>query len=350
MRRYGSKALSILLGQRNGHLLVALLLCLGVLLVLQPGYFTLDNVRVIALNQSSIGIGAVGMAFLIIAGQVDLSIGSIFMATAMLSAWLALRTSTPAAFAGGLLAGAGLGLVNGLLVWRIRVSPLIVTLGTLTIFYGTVLVLTKGVGYYVAQPSFVSFGNATPLGVPTEIWAMAIAAAAGYIVLTKTTIGRYIYAIGANRQAAEAAGINVRRFIILLFVFDGILVAVVGILTASRFSSANIEYGATFNLDVITAVILGGVAFSGGEGSIVGVILAVAFLGVVNSGLIALGIDPYYTNVIKGSALILSIALEQLSQERRERYRRDLAIAEFKSDARSGALLQDATDVPGAEG
>jgi ribose/xylose/arabinose/galactoside ABC-type transport system permease subunit len=321
----------VLFEGRNGYLILALAISLGVLLFTHPEYFTIENLRVIALNQSSVGIGAVGMAFLIIAGQIDLSIGSIFMATSMAAAFLTMRFPAPIAIAGGLALGCILGLVNGSLVWRIRVSPLIVTLGTLTIFSGGVLVLTKGVGYYVTQDAFVTIGNATPLGVPSEIWALVAIAVIGYVLMSRTTIGRYVYAIGSNRQAAEAAGINVRRIVVTLFVVNGLLVAVVGVLTASRFSSANIGYGVNFNLDVITAVILGGVAFTGGEGSIIGVMLAVAFLGVVSSGLITLGVDPYYTDVIKGSALVLSVGLDQLTGERRERYRRNLALAEYMS-------------------
>lgn len=330
--------LSALFGGRNGYLVLALAISLGVLLITHPEYFTLDNLRVIALNQSSVGIGAVGMAFLIVAGQIDLSIGSIFMATSMAAAFLTLRVPAPLAVGGGLALGCVLGLVNGLLVWRIRVSPLIVTLGTLTVFSGSVLVLTKGVGYYINQDAFVSIANTTHFGVPTGIWTLVVAAILGYIVMSRTTIGRHVYAIGSNRQAAEAAGINVRRIIISLFVVNGLLVAVVGVLTASRFSSANIAYGVNFNLDVITAVILGGVAFTGGEGSIIGVMLAVAFLGVVSSGLITLGVDPYYTDVIKGSALVISVGLDQLTQERRERYRRNLALAEYMSAEHSGVV------------
>ncbi len=323
-------------GGRNVYLVLALAISLIVLLVTHPNYFTIDNLRVIALNQSSIGIGAVGMAYLIIAGQIDLSIGSIFMATSMAAAFLALRQPVPIAIGGALALGCILGSINGLLVWRIRVSPLIVTLGTLTIFSGGVLVLTKGVGYYVNDDAFTGLGNATPLGVPSEIWTLVVIAILGYLILSRTTIGRYVYAIGSNRQAAEAAGINVRRIVITLFVANALLVGVVGVLTASRFSSANIAYGVNFNLDVITAVILGGVAFTGGEGSIIGVMLAVAFLGVVSSGLITLGVDPYYTDVIKGSALVISVGLDQVTQERRERYRRNLALAEYMSGEHSG--------------
>ncbi|HZQ05854.1 MAG TPA: ABC transporter permease, partial [Anaerolineae bacterium] len=145
----------------------------------------------------------------------------------------------------------------------------------------------------------------------------------------RTTIGRYIYAIGTNREASEVAGINIRLFVLILFAVNGLLAALPGVLAASRFGAASIEYGVGFELQVITAVILGGVAFSGGEGSIKGVMLAVAFLGVMNSGLISLGVDPAYTDVVRGAALVASVLIEQLTQERNERFRRTVAMEDW---------------------
>ena len=316
-------------GGRNGNLLAALLVALVILAVFHPRYFSFDNVRVIALNQAAVGIASVGMAYLIILGQVDLSIGSIYAATAFMGAWLSLTEPAPLAILGGVLLGGAIGLANGIAVWRIRVSPIIVTLGSLTLISGLLLVITQGADITVTDGGFIEFGRATPLGLPTFVWVMVIAAIIAHVVLSRTTIGRYIYAIGGNSEAANVAGINVRRYVLALFVLTGCLVGLVGVMTAGRFASANNTYGATFNLDVITAVILGGVAFTGGEGSITGVMVAVVFLGVVNSGLIALGVDPFYTDVVKGGALLVSVLLEQLTQERNERFRRSVAMAEY---------------------
>jgi ribose transport system permease protein len=323
-------------GGRHGNLLAALVIMLVILAVLHPGYFTLDNVRVVALNQSAVGIVSLGMAYLIIVGQVDLSIGSIFVAAAFMGAFLSDSQPAVVAALGGILLGGALGLANGLAVWRIRVSPIIVTLGSLTLIQGIVLVVTQGHGRVVSNEDFIVLGRGTPLGVPTFIWVLACLSVIAHVVLSRTTIGRYIYATGGNAEAAKVAGIHVRRYHLGLFAFTGCLVGLVGVMTAARFASANITYGATFNLDVITAVILGGVAFTGGEGTIIGVIVAVAFLGVVNSGLIALGVDPFYTDMVKGGALITSVLLEQLTQERNERFRKVLAMAEYATIVSEG--------------
>ena len=132
------------LGNRNINLIVANVLVLVLLAVFRPTFFSFNNLRVITLNMSAVGIASIGMAYLIIAGNVDLSVGSIYAATAFASAWLALSLPPPLAFLGGLVTGGVLGLINGLLVWRIRVSPIIATLGTLTIFRGMILVMTGG--------------------------------------------------------------------------------------------------------------------------------------------------------------------------------------------------------------
>jgi ribose/xylose/arabinose/galactoside ABC-type transport system permease subunit len=147
-------------------------------------------------------------------------------------------------------------------------------------------------------------------------------------VLSRTTIGRYLYAIGGNREAAEMAGIPVRRHVLGAFLFNGAIVGLAGVLTASRFDAADPSYGVMFELDVLTAVILGGVAFNGGEGSIGGALLGVAFITIVNSGLVVLGINAYYGDIIKGAALIVAVALDQLVLEQRERHRRTVAMRE----------------------
>jgi ribose/xylose/arabinose/galactoside ABC-type transport system permease subunit len=269
------------------------------------------------------------MALLIISGNVDLSIGAIYAAAAVMSAWLALSVSPPLAILGGIILGGLLGLANGALVWRIRVSPIIVTLGTFTIIRGLMVVLTHGRSISGIPPEFFVFGRAVPFGIPTQVLTLILVAVLAYVVLSRTTIGRHIYAIGTNREASAVAGINVRLFVLLLFVVNGALAALPGVLAASRFGAASIEYGVGFELQVITAVILGGVAFSGGEGSIKGVMLAVAFLGVMNSGLISLGVDPAYTDVVRGVALVASVLIEQLTQERNEKFRRTMAMQDW---------------------
>jgi ribose transport system permease protein len=324
---------------RAAHLLLAIGLILIWLAFRDPRYFRIENLRVVALNSSSVAIASIGMAYLMIAGGIDLSIGSIFVAAGFVAGDLSLHTSPVLAVLGGLALSGALGLVNGLLVWRIRVSPIIVTLGTLTLITGVVTVISRGQGVYGFPRSFLNIGQATPLGVPTEIWVMIVLALAAGVVLSQTTIGAHIYALGGNREASELAGVHVRRLTLGLFVFVGLAAGLAGIITSARFAVADINFGVDYNLNVITATILGGVAFTGGEGTIGGVIIAVLFLNIVNSGLIASGVNPYYSDVITGAALVVSVGLEQLTQEHNDRVRRAVALAEMMAgdaDERGG--------------
>jgi ribose transport system permease protein len=337
------------LSNRNINLIVANVLVLLLLAFARPTFFSFNNLRVITLNMAAVGIASIGMTYLIIAGNVDLSVGSIYAASAFASAWLSLSLPPALAFLGGLLTGGILGLINGLLVWRVRVSPIIATLGTLTIYRGMILVMSGGRGISGVPSDFFVLGRAVWLGISSHVWILLVLAILFHIVLSQTTIGRYIYAIGSNRNAAEVSGVRVNRYVIGLFIVNGAVVAVSGVLAASRFGTATVTFGIGFELDVITAVILGGVAFTGGRGNILGVILAVLFLGVINSGLIAIGVDPFWTDVVKGGALVFSIGLEQIAQEHNERHRRRMAMAEFaEQQAERADLDEPASELPAA--
>jgi ribose transport system permease protein len=273
------------------------------------------------------------MTALIIGGNVDLSIGSLFALAAVAATLLAKHIDPGLAMLVGIALGGAIGWFNGVLVWRIRISPIIITLGGLTLLRGVVLLLTDGFAITGVPHGFGGFGQARPLGVPMPVVMLIVLAPLAYLVLQRTTIGRHVFAIGGNREAAEAAGLAVRRIVLGSFAVNGIAVALAGVLAASRYGSADPSFGVGFELDVITAVILGGVAFNGGEGGIGGVIIAVALLGVINSGLVSLGVNPFYTNVVKGAVLIVAVAIDQLAHEQRERYQRHLAMRDRRAPA-----------------
>ena len=193
---------------------------------------------------------------------------------------------------------------------------------SLAILRGAVLLLTGGYSVRGVPPRFGEIGQAHLLGLPLPVCALVGMAVLAHFVLSRTTLGRHLFAIGGNREACEAAGIPVRRLVLGSFLVNGAIVGLSGALAASRFGSASPSFGVALELDVITAVILGGVAFTGGEGNVLGVMLAVALLGVINSGIVSLGIDPHYAEVVKGATLIAAVTLDQLSHEARERFRR----------------------------
>jgi ribose/xylose/arabinose/galactoside ABC-type transport system permease subunit len=315
---------------RNGGLLASLALALLGLAIANPSYMRWDNFVVVMLQMSFIGIAALGTAHLIIGGNVDLSVGSIYALCAVAAAMMSKTMPVALAIVAGIALGGLVGWLNGLLVWRVKMSPIIVTLGSLAIVRGFALLLTGGYAVRNVPHGFATIGQARPLGVPSPVWAIALCAAAAYVVLHKTTIGRYLFAIGGSPEGAAAAGIPVRRMILGTFAMNGAVVGLAGVLAASRFGSATPYFGAGFELDVITAVSLGGVAFKGGEGDVPGVILAVVLLGVMNSGLVSLGIDPHYTQIVKGGALLIAVLIDQITQERREAYRKSMALRDLQ--------------------
>ena len=245
-------------GGRSLGLLVTVFIALLLVSLVSPQYLSIDNLLVVALQVSFIGIASLGTAFLIISGNIDLSIGSQYALCAVSSAMLAKMLPSPVAWAAGILLGAALGLINGLMVWRINISPIIITLGTLTIIRGIALRITNGFGVRGVPKSFSWFGQAKCFGVPFPICVLLLLSAVCYAVLHFTVQGRHLFAFGGNKQAAEAAGINGRFLVLVSFSVNGGMVGTSAVLAASRFGSAAPTFGAGFELDVIAAVILGG--------------------------------------------------------------------------------------------
>ena len=313
---------------RNMGLGLVLVLALAALGILRPQYLSKENLIVVAMQMSFVGIAAIGTATLIISGNIDLSIGSAFALIGVVASMLARSVHPAVAIAAGIGLGGAIGWTNGVLVWRIKLSPLIITLGSMAIVRGLVLLLTGGYAVRGVPREFATLGQARPFSIPSPILIFAAIAVLASVILSRTTIGQRILALGGNRAACEAVGLPVRRMTLGAFLANGLIVGLAGVLAASRFGSASPSFGEGLELDVITAVVLGGVAFTGGEGNILGVVLAVALLGVINSGIVALGVAPDYAEIVKGAALIGAVSLDQLSHEARERFRKMLAMRE----------------------
>ena len=273
-------------GGRNVGLLVTLVLGLLLISLFSPQYLSLDNALVVALQISFVGIASLGTASLIIGGNVDLSIGSQYALCAVSAAMLAEELPVPLAWIAGILLGATLGFdqwADGLAhqylshhyhAWNAHNLP-----GHCAANHQRIRSTGSAkIVFMVWQAKF--------LDIPLPIWILVAFALIAHLILHYTTQGRHLFAFGGNKQAAEAAGINGRRLVLASFALNGALVGISAVLAASRFGTAAPTFGNGFELDVIAAVILGGVAFTGGEGSITGV-AAVILLGVINSGLIS---------------------------------------------------------------
>jgi ribose/xylose/arabinose/galactoside ABC-type transport system permease subunit len=329
-RRTLARRLRLAQDSRAYGLALATIILLVILAIKDPPYMSLSNFEVVALQSVTVGIASVGTTFLMISGNVDLSIGSMTGLVATASALLSLSLPEPLPILLGLLIGVVCGVFNGALVWRISISPIIITIGSLSLMYGIALVLNQGEDVPNVPANFSTFGAATEAGFNVGVWFFLGLCILAWVFLNRTVPGKYLYAIGGNREAATRVGIPIRRYILGTFAFSGLLIGLAGVLLASQLGTASPDFGVNLEVQVITAVILGGVAFSGGEGGIGGVVLAVIFLGVLNSMVIALGINQYYADVIQGAALIGAVALDQLAREQRERRKRSLALADMQ--------------------
>lgn len=302
-----------------------------------PGFLSVDNMLVTLLSVTSIGVVAFGTAALLISGNVDLSIGGQYAFIGMVTGIVARDTqSTMLAIVTGLVVGAGLGQLNGRLVRWLRINPLIVTLGMATILHGLAFVLSGGVSVFGFPGKFVTLGQ-TYLGrVPLPVVVGAVVFIVGSIVLLRTVGGLRTYAIGGSPSAAKLSGINTERYVTGLYTFNGALVGLVAVMSVARLGSASPNVGIGFELEVLTAVILGGVAFTGGSGHPFGVFVGVFTIGILNAGVVFAGVADFWQQVVQGTALLVALGADQFAAYRRARRRHGSAVEE---PPRSGATL-----------
>ncbi len=299
------------------------LLCLALILffgVAFDNFLTVSNGFTILLSTSSIAIAAVGEAFLLISGNVDLSIGGQYALISIVSAVVARATQNPALTVVVALAlGTLLGLVNGLLVRVLKISPLIVTIGTTAIYRGLAYVVSGGVSVFGFPAGFLALGR-TYLGpMPVPVLVALVVFVLGGLVLTRNVVGLRIYAIGGNAAAARLNGVQTDTLVTGLYAFNGFLMGLVAVLATARLGSGTPAIGLSFEFDVLTAVILGGVGFTGGSGHPLGVFIGVVTIGVLNAGMIFAGLQDWYQQIARGSILLLALAADQYAAYRRAR-------------------------------
>ena len=298
----------------NNILLLALIALVAYFSMQSSVFFTISNFKVILTNYAAIGVVAAIMALLVIAGQVDMSVGSNIGFSGMITAIAMTSWGTPAAI--GVLIGVGtgalVGLVNGVLCAYLRFSPIIVTLGMLSVLRGATLLINPieiaGLG-----DTFFWIGNGSVLGIPILIWVVVTVflLAAGFLSLT--IWGRYAFAIGVNPQAAFLAALPVRPVVLGLYVATGMAAGLAGVLLVARLDGASPgSLGLQMELQALTIVLLGGVAFAGGRGRIFGVLTAWVFLGVLDNGLVLLAVPPFVQLVASGLALVFAASLDAL--------------------------------------
>lgn len=280
-------------------------------------FLSSDNFLNIARQVSINAIIAVGMTCVILSGGIDLSVGSVMALSGTLMAGMMVAGVSPsAAIALGLGVGLAFGLFNGFFVAYAGMPPIIVTLATMGIARGLGLIYTGGYPIDGLPEMFAFFGRGNVLGVQTPVVIMLLVFALAYLLLDHTPIGRYIYAIGGNEEAARLSGVRVSRYKLLTYALSGLMCSIAGLVLSSRLMSGQPNSGIGFEMDAIAAVVMGGTSITGGRGSIVGTLIGALMLGVLNNGLNMMGVSPYVQNIIKGLIILFAI---YISRERRKR-------------------------------
>ncbi len=309
MRRFrsqdGKDLISIELVRKFFPILTLVTLC--VLFALRsPRFLTFNNVMIIAQQAAVLMTVSSGMTFVIIAGSIDLSVGSIAalsgLTAAALSDSMGVWALIPA-----LVVGLGCGLFNGVLITKGKIPSFIATLGGMVIFRGIVLYYTRGAPVRIDNETFLYVFSARSFGIPHSAIITMIAAAIAAVLLGMAVIGREVKAIGGGERVAQLTGINIIRTKIFVFALTGILCGVAGVLQSARSMAATSQLGESLEMDAIASVVVGGTPLSGGIGSIRGTILGVLIITILANGMNMMGVDPYLQNIVKGFVLIAAV-------------------------------------------
>lgn len=283
-----------------------------------PYFLTIPNMKGLGLSVTTIGMVASTMLYALGGGDLDLSVGSTVAFTGVLTAKLLNITSNvPLSILGGIIAGALVGLANGVCIANLKLNPLITTLATMQIVRGLGLIVSNAVSIGIIIPAFFVIGNGAMFGVPNPIWITAVIMIIFGILLNNTAYGRNVLAIGGNKEAARLSGVNVELTKNIIFILQGLVTGVAGVVLAARMTSGQPNAAIGFELDVISACVLGGVSLSGGVATMGGVIVGVLIMGTVQDVLNLLNVPTFYQYVVRGVILLIAVLLDQLKQRRK---------------------------------
>jgi len=289
------------------RLIVLMALLIVLMTAMTDGTFLQwGNIRNLLSQSAIVGILTIAQCLVILTGGIDLSVGAIMAAASLayvIQQDIGLMLSILLAVAVGALFGA----FNGFFVTRIKLTPFIVTLATMEIARGLSSTAVRGEPIFNIRSEFLTFGSMRPLGIPLQVYVWIVLVLATWFLLHRTTWGKAVYATGGNERAAKLSGIDTRRTKMSVYVYAGLLCAIAGILFTSRLAIGEPSAGDSYNLDSIAAVVIGGVALSGGEGKLSHAMIGVLIFAMLNNFMNLLGVSPFYQQALKGIIIILAI-------------------------------------------
>ena len=303
--------------------LIALVVLCIIIAILSDKFLTMDNGWNV-LRQISVNICiSVGMTLIVLTAGIDLSVGSVLSLCGAITDCLlknVIKLPGLDLFIGftllgsllaGIIAGGALGLFNGFVITKFKVPPFVSTLAMLTIARGLTMLWTQGHPISNLGASFSMIGTGWLLGIPVPVWIAGVVVLLAIFITRQTRLGRYIYAIGGNENAAILSGISINKVKLIVYGIAGALAAVGGIMVTSRLDSAQPNAGTGYELDAIAAVVIGGTSLSGGKGSIGGTVMGAVIIGVLNNGLVLLNVSPFWQQVVKGAVILIAVIIDK---------------------------------------
>jgi len=287
--------------------------------IMSDTFLVPNNLFNVARQVSMLGIAAVGMAFVLLLGGIDLSIGSQITLVNIVAAYLMVNSGWNPIIASivAILMSTTIGLFNGWIIANLKMPPIIVTLSMLIMIEGVAYVISKGLPIFGFPESFSYLGQGYIGVIPIPVIIMIIILLIGMYILNYSYFGRYFYAVGGNEEASNLSGINVKRVKYLVYSFSGLFAGIAGIVMLSRTNSGQVLSGKGFELDVLTACVLGGVSVTGGYGRISNVVAGVLILGVLSNGLVLMNVSQFTQMIIKGAVLMLAVAFDSIQKNKK---------------------------------
>ncbi len=302
----------------SAGLVLFLILAMAGFSVASPYFLSFDNFMNILISVAMIGTVAAGMTMVIVGGGLDLSVASTMALAGSVEAALVIQNGHPwwVGVAAGLGIGVLVGVINSAVISYLRINSIITTLATMQVVRGAAYIYTGGESVYVSNQALEWFGSGRVVGVPVPAILMMLSFVAVWLVMKYTVFGRYVYAIGGNMVASRLAGINVNRYVNAVFIISGLASGLAGIMLVGLTGLSIPSAAMAYELDVITAVLLGGASLAGGEGSVWGTLVGVLIIGVINNGMTLLSVPPYWQIAAKGTLLLVAVAIDVLRKRK----------------------------------
>ncbi|WP_438395623.1 ABC transporter permease [Caballeronia sp. DA-9] len=300
-----------------GGIVVGLIVLCGFFWALSPNFMSVNNLLNVVMQVSIIAILGFGMTYVLLLGDIDLSVGATMALVGTVCAFALEHGASPfiavlAAMGTGLVLGA----INGSLSALLTIPSFIVTVATMGVFRGFAYLTSNGVPISIDNDAFAFLGNGAVLGIPLPIWILAVLLLLNHFVLSRTVFGRKAYLAGGNREAALYSGIDVNRLRIMIFMISGLLASIGGVLMTSRLYSAQPNAGIGYELDAIAAAVLGGTSLSGGYGTITGTLIGALIIGVINNGMNLLSVPYFYQLIVKGIVILVAVCIDVQTKKR----------------------------------